>query len=76
MARTVGGVIEFVYRRLPIAGEPPLTRFLASELALSHFYDISRARRDFGYQPQLDTAQALERTLPFLHSCAQALDSV
>ncbi len=75
VARTVGSVLEFVYRRLSIAGEPPLTRFLASELALSHYYDISRARRDFGYRPQLDTAQAMERTLPFLQSYARGQSS-
>jgi len=69
-ARTLGAAMELVYRRLPIPGEPRLTRFLASELALSHHYDISRARRDLGYQPQFSTAQALEKTLPFLHDLA------
>ncbi len=66
VARAVGTVFEFIYRWFPIQGEPRLTRFLASELALSHYYDISRAKRDFGYQPKLSTAQALEKTLPFL----------
>lgn len=70
VARTIGAVLEFAYRRFSIKGEPPLTRFLASELALSHHYDISRAKRDFGYQPRFSTAQALERTLPFLRSHA------
>jgi nucleoside-diphosphate-sugar epimerase len=70
VARALGAAMEFVYRRIPIKGEPRLTRFLASELALSHYYDISRARRDFGYQPQFSTAQALEKTLPFLQDLA------
>ncbi|MCP4537294.1 MAG: NAD-dependent epimerase/dehydratase family protein [Chloroflexi bacterium] len=65
-ARAIGTMFEFIYRRFSIKGEPRLTRFLASELALSHYYDISQAKRDFGYQPQLTTAQALEKTLPFL----------
>ena len=47
-------------------GEPRMTRFLASELALDHYYDISRAKRDFGYAPQFSMDAALERTLPFL----------
>ncbi len=66
IARTIGAVMEFVYHRLSIKGEPRLTRFLASELALSHYYDISRAKRDFGYQPQFSMAQALEKTVPSL----------
>lgn len=70
VARTLGAMLEFVYRRFSIKGEPRLTRFLASELALSHYYDISQAKRDFGYQPQCSTAQALEKTLPFLQNLA------
>jgi nucleoside-diphosphate-sugar epimerase len=70
VARALGAVMESVYRRLPLQGEPRLTRFLACELALSHYYDISRARRDFDYQPQFSTAQALEKTLPFLQDLA------
>jgi nucleoside-diphosphate-sugar epimerase len=70
VARAIGTVLEFFYRRFSIKGEPRLTRFVASELALSHYYDISRAKRDFGYQPQFSTAQALEKTLPFLQSLA------
>lgn len=57
LARAACALLEFAYRTLPLRGEPPLTRFLANELALSHYYDISRARRDLGYEPQLDMAQ-------------------
>ena len=65
-ARTIGAVMEFVWRNLRLSGEPRMTRFLASELALDHYYDISRAKRDFGYAPQFSMNAALERTLPFL----------
>jgi nucleoside-diphosphate-sugar epimerase len=64
-ARTIGMVLESAYRILPLKGEPRLTRFLASELALSHYYDISRAKRDFNYQPQFTMEQGLEKTLVF-----------
>jgi nucleoside-diphosphate-sugar epimerase len=66
MARTLGAGLEFLYRRLSLKGEPRLTRFLASELAQSHWYDISRAKRDLGYRPQFTMAEALEITLPSL----------
>lgn len=63
VARAVGGALEAVYRALRLPGEPRLTRFLASELAQSHTYDISRARRDFGYAPQLSMAEARARLI-------------
>ena len=34
---------------LRLRGEPRMTRFLAAQLGTSHYFDIRRARRDFGY---------------------------
>lgn len=65
-ARKIGTVMETVYRVLKLSGEPRMTRFLASELALSHYYDISKAKRDLHYQPRFSMDAALEKTLPFL----------
>jgi nucleoside-diphosphate-sugar epimerase len=58
--------LEVVYRVLPLRGEPPVTRFLANELATSHWYDISRAKRDLGYKPQIDMAEATRRVVESL----------
>lgn len=66
LARWIGAVYEGLYRALPLAGEPRLTRFLASELALSHYYNISRAKKDFGYKPRYSMAEALKPTLAWL----------
>jgi len=66
LARGAGGLLVAIYRGLRLRGEPPLTPFLASELAQDHYYDISRARRDFGYRPRFTMAQATERTLAAL----------
>ncbi len=66
LARGTGGLLVAIYRSLRLRGEPPLTPFLASELAQDHYYDISRARRDFGYCPRFTMAQATERTLAAL----------
>ncbi len=68
VARTIGAAMEFVYRTFRLPGEPKMTRFLASELAMDHYYDISRAKRDFDYQPQYSMDKALEKTLAFLQS--------
>jgi nucleoside-diphosphate-sugar epimerase len=41
--------------------EPRMIRFVAQQLATSHWFDISAARRDLGYQPQFSTAEGMER---------------
>lgn len=66
LVRTVAAILETIHRLMPFLGDPRITRFLASEMAASHHYDISKAKRDFGYQPQHTMAQALEKTIPFL----------
>lgn len=62
-ARVAGAVLEKVHIALHRPGEPRLTRFIASELAQSHYYDISAARRDFGYIPQRNMAEVTERVV-------------
>jgi nucleoside-diphosphate-sugar epimerase len=38
-----------------------VTRFLARELSTAHWFDISAARRDFGYVPLVTLDEGLER---------------
>jgi nucleoside-diphosphate-sugar epimerase len=65
VARAACGLLEFTYHALPLPGEPPVTRFLANEIATSHYYDISRARRDLGYAPQFTVEEATQRTIAY-----------
>ena len=67
-ARALGGVLEAAYRTLPLRGEPRLTRFLASELALDHWYDVSRAREELGYVPQWSMEAGMARTVEWLRA--------
>lgn len=60
IAYAAGAVMEGLWKLLPIAGEPPMTRFLAEQLATPHWYDISAARRDFGYMPKVRFEEGLE----------------
>ena len=60
-ARRLGAVCEMAYRALPFSGEPPMTRFLASQLAMSHWFDVAAARRDIGYEPRVSTAEGMRR---------------
>jgi nucleoside-diphosphate-sugar epimerase len=62
----LGAVCEAAYRLLRLRGEPPMTRFLAAQLAKSHWYDISAARRDFGYEPKVSTAEGMRRLAEWL----------
>lgn len=57
VAYAAGAVLETVWRLGKKAGEPPMTRFAAKELATDHWFDISAARRDLGYKPRVTLAQ-------------------
>lgn len=67
-ARRVGVVCEFVWRVLRRRDEPPMTRFLAAQLATDHYFDVSAARRDLGYVPQVSTAEGMRRLARWLES--------
>lgn len=67
-ANLLGATLETVYSLLRIQSEPRLTRFLASQLATSHYFDISAARRDFGYAPLVSTAVATDRLVEWLRN--------
>jgi len=60
-AWAIGAILELLYGVLPLRGEPRMTRFLAAQLARSHYFDITKARRDLGYSPRVSTAEGLER---------------
>jgi nucleoside-diphosphate-sugar epimerase len=66
----LGVACEAAYRLLRLRGEPPMTRFLAAQLAKSHWYDISAARRDLGYETRVSTAEGMQRLAAWLNSSA------
>jgi len=43
-----------------------MTRFLARELAAAHWFDISAARRDLGYQPEVTIEEGMQRLRAWL----------
>ena len=66
LAYTAGWLLEKTYTLLRLSGEPPMTRFVARELSTAHWFDLSAARRDFGYQPQVSFAEGMERLATWL----------
>jgi nucleoside-diphosphate-sugar epimerase len=58
-AYAVGLVMEIIWRVLRQQDEPLMTRFVAKQLATAHWYDISAAKRDLGYEPLVTVAQGL-----------------
>jgi nucleoside-diphosphate-sugar epimerase len=65
-ARCMGAVLEWIYRTFRLPGEPRMTRFVAEELATSHWFDIGAAKRDLGYRPQISTEEGLRRLRQWL----------
>ena len=47
--------------------EPRMTRFLAAQLAKSHYFDISRAKADFNYYPRVSSSEGMDRLARSLH---------
>lgn len=61
MAHVVGAVLEALYTILPLKGEPRMTRFMAEELTTHHWFNLTAARRDLGYEPRVKTMEGLKR---------------
>ncbi len=66
LAYAAGWFYEKMYRLLRKQAEPPMTRFLARELSTAHWFDISAARRDLGYQPEVSFEEGVSRLAEWL----------
>ena len=61
VAEALGAVAEGAWRLLRRTDDPPMTRFLARQLATAHWFDISAAWRDLGYQPRVTIEEGMRR---------------
>jgi nucleoside-diphosphate-sugar epimerase len=59
MAKTAGAICQLLWKILPLKSEPPVTRWSADQLSTAHWYDISAAKRDLGYQPRFTIDEGL-----------------
>ncbi len=65
-AYALAAVFETMYRIFQIPWEPPLSRVIVRQLATTHTYNISKAKRDFGYVPKISTEEGLAKTFRYL----------
>jgi nucleoside-diphosphate-sugar epimerase len=60
-ARTLAGLFESFARWTHSSTEPRLTRFVVRELTTAHWFDITAAREDLGYEPTVSIDEGLRR---------------
>lgn len=60
-ALAAAGACEKLWRALGKRSEPPLTRFLVSQLTTAHWFDISAAKRDLGWKPRVSIEDGMDR---------------
>jgi nucleoside-diphosphate-sugar epimerase len=76
VAVAAGAAVESVWRVLERVGlfgdvgDPPMTRFLARQLATAHWFDITAARRDLGYEPRVPLEEGFARLAASLRVAA------
>lgn len=61
VAMAAAGMVERLWKLLRRRSDPPLSRFVLEQLAVSNWYDLSAARRDLGYLPRVSIDEGLER---------------
>ena len=65
-AYVIGTLMEGIYMWFSMEKEPRMTRFLAEQLAKSHWFTIDKAKRDLGYEPRVSTSEGLNRVVQWL----------
>jgi nucleoside-diphosphate-sugar epimerase len=58
-AYAAGATCEAAWGLLRLRGQPPMTRFVATELARDHWFVAAAAKRDLGYEPGVSPREAM-----------------
>jgi nucleoside-diphosphate-sugar epimerase len=67
-AYILGWFLEKIWGVSRLTSDPPMTRFVASQLAHDHWFSSSSAKKDLHYEPVINMKDAMEDTLPWLKS--------
>jgi len=66
LAIAAGVILETVYRLLRLTGEPRMTRFVAKEMSTAHWFDLTAAKNNFGYHPEVTVDEGMIRLQEWL----------
>ena len=72
VAWSAGAILEAVYAVFRLEGEPRMTRFVAHELATAHWFDITAARTELGYEAATSITEGLRHLEAWLQERAEA----
>lgn len=61
LATALAAAVEGLWRLGRRRSDPPLSRFVVEHLATAHWFDLSAARRDLGYEPAVSIEEGLRR---------------
>ena len=64
-----GAILEKIYSLFRLKGEPVMTRFLATQLAKSYWFDTTRAKNELGFVPKISTEEGMRRLGDFVEEC-------
>ena len=56
----IGTLSEWIYTLCNIRREPIMTRFIAKQLSCAHWYNITAARDELGYEPRISIKEGLQ----------------
>ncbi len=62
-AYAAGFTLECLYKGLRLEKEPPMTRFVAEQLARSHYFSHEKAKRELGYSELVSGQQAMDNLI-------------
>jgi len=75
VAYGAGTILELFHTTLRREDEPRMSRFLARQLATAHWFDLTAARRDLGYHPEVTLEEGMENLEKWLQDEGRELVS-
>lgn len=70
-ATAIGAACELFWRVLRLESEPPMTRFVAAELAKDHWFSLAAAHRDLNYTPRITMEEGTAALVASLRASAR-----
>lgn len=65
LASTIGFFCEIIWKVFKLSGEPPITRWVAGELATAHWFNIAAAKRDLDYVALVSIEEGMKKLKSF-----------